>query len=264
MSTPEDHPDSHHSDDRSGDESYKKAARTHPILKALLVLGVLLGLAAAILLPAMGSAREAARCASCQSHLKQIGLALQNYLSAHGRFPPAYVADANGRPMHSWRALLLPYFEGADWANMYDLNEPWDGPHNRQLIERMPSLYGCPSDGHAAPGTTNYVAVVGPETMWPNDVGRTADEITDGLSNTTAIVEVTGLNIPWTEPRDLEFAKIPMEINPQNASGIRSAHGAGTTNVLFADGSVRFLKDVNASVLRALLTAAGDEPASPP
>ena len=41
--------------------------------------------------------------------MKQIGVALHNYHDAHGCFPPAYIADANGRPMHSWRILLLAF-----------------------------------------------------------------------------------------------------------------------------------------------------------
>src|SRR5262245_2481223 len=45
----------------------------------------------------------------CGINLKQIGLALEQYRDTYRYFPPAYVADANGRPMHSWRVLILPY-----------------------------------------------------------------------------------------------------------------------------------------------------------
>src|SRR5690349_18070524 len=96
------------------------------IVFKVIVAGLLLiGLGAAIVLPAMGSAREAARRSTCQCRLKQIGLALHNYLAAEGSFPPAYTVDADGKPMHSWRALILPYFEGG-LENSYDFSKPWD------------------------------------------------------------------------------------------------------------------------------------------
>src|SRR4051812_3837711 len=56
-----------------------------------------------------GGSREAPRRTKCKNHLKDIALALHNYHDAYGTFPPAYIADQNGRPMHSWRVLILPY-----------------------------------------------------------------------------------------------------------------------------------------------------------
>ncbi len=72
---------------------------------AFLVGGVFLlgcgGLLIAMLLPATEAAREAVRRTQCNSHLRQIALALHNYHDVHGRFPPAYFADDNGKPIHS-------------------------------------------------------------------------------------------------------------------------------------------------------------------
>ena len=153
---------------------------------------------------AVGTAREAARRAWCSCHGGgQIHLALDIYADEHGSYPPAYVVDADGRRMHSWRALLLPYMN-QELAQAYKLDEPWDGPNNSKLAKRMPQQFRCPSDLDAPEGTTNYVAVVGAETMWPLDSGRKPSDATDGVSNTILLVEVTGLNIPWLEPRDLE------------------------------------------------------------
>lgn len=189
---------------------------------------------------------------------------MHNYLAAYGSFPPAYTVDENGRPMHSWRALLLPSFEGGLEAE-YDFTEPWDSPNNLKLIEQMPDVYRCPSDGDTPPGMTNYVAVVGNDTVWPNASSRKAEEISDGLSNTVAVVEVSGLSIPWTKPQvDLEFDKIPFEINAVSANGISSQHGDGV-DMLMADGSVRFMRTgIEPNILRALLTVAGGENVSPP
>src|SRR5262245_52541441 len=78
-------------------------------LRAILVIGVL-GLLVALLLPAFPrTAREAARRMQCGNHLKQIGLALQTYHDVYGSLPPAYIADASGKPLHSWRVLILPF-----------------------------------------------------------------------------------------------------------------------------------------------------------
>ena len=69
------------------------------LLAGVCVISILI----ALLLPAVQAAREAARRTQCKNNLHQIGIALQNYRSEHGTFPPAYIADEDGKPMHSWR-----------------------------------------------------------------------------------------------------------------------------------------------------------------
>src|SRR5437867_7559265 len=73
------------------------------VIGALVVCG---GILAALLLPAIQAAREAARRAQSSNNLKQIALALHNYHDVHGSFPPAVVTDANGQPLYSGRVLL--------------------------------------------------------------------------------------------------------------------------------------------------------------
>src|SRR5437867_4482802 len=100
------------------------------VFQVLAVLGIL-GLLVALLLPATRSGgREAARRMQCSNYHKQIGLALQNYHDDYHSFPPAYIADADGKPMHSWRVMILPYMERKGLYDKYDLNEPWNGPNN--------------------------------------------------------------------------------------------------------------------------------------
>ena len=75
------------------------------------VLGII-ALVIALLLPlARNGAGPAARRAQCTNNLKQIALALHNYEQAYKALPPAYTVDAEGRPLHSWRTLILPYLE---------------------------------------------------------------------------------------------------------------------------------------------------------
>jgi len=66
------------------------------------------------LLPPVDSVRDSARRLTCTGNLKQIAAALQAYHQANGCFPPAYIADKNGKPMHSWRVLILPYLDRND------------------------------------------------------------------------------------------------------------------------------------------------------
>jgi prepilin-type processing-associated H-X9-DG protein len=195
----------------------------------------------------------------CVNNLKQIGLALRNYRDAYGCFPPAYVADENGRPMHSWRVLILPWLEQQEVYNQYRFDEPWDGPNNRKLHDLIVSAYSCPS--HPGPRcSTSYVAVVGPGTAWRGAASSRLEDVKDDPNRTILLVEVSGPSFHWMEPRDLEFDRMSLEINgSNNASGLSSAHPGGA-NVLLHDGAVRFLPGKTApETLRALLTVAGGD-----
>jgi hypothetical protein len=146
----------------------------------------------AMLLPAVQSHRTHARRSVCKSNLKQIGLALHNYHDIYGSFPPAYIADENGKPMHSWRVLILPFIDLPQLYEEYSFDEPWDGPNNSKLASKMPPTYACPSSATHRGGrgeSTSYMAVVGPHTSWPGATGRKFDEFPDGLSNTILVVE---------------------------------------------------------------------------
>ncbi len=226
---------------------------------------------AALLLPAIQAAREAARRAQCVNHLKQIGIAMQTYHDTYKTFPPAYVADESGQSMHSWRVLLLPFLEdpaSQEVYDRYDFSEPWDGPNNRKLAPHMPAVYRCPSSVTTAE-TTDYVAVVGDETLFPGAQSTPFRKVHDGSHATIAIVESSGSDIAWLEPRDLSFdeaaAGLPSGPNPpgQPSPGIQSNHARGA-NVLFVDGSVHYLDDrVPADTIRALLTISGNEQIDP-
>ncbi|MFH1923215.1 MAG: DUF1559 domain-containing protein, partial [Planctomycetota bacterium] len=161
--------------------------------------GVGLTLLLLCLLPVPGGGPAPPRSA-CANNLKQIGLALHNYHDDHGCFPPAYIADEDGRPMHSWRVLILPYMEQGPLYDQYRFDEPWDGPNNRQLANIPVRYYACPRPGKQPSTTTNYVAIVGPDTAWPESNTTTVGDFTDGTSNTLLVVEVANSGIHWMEP----------------------------------------------------------------
>jgi len=213
-----------------------------------------------LLMPSVGS-RPPTKRSMCNSNLRMISLALILYHDDHGSFPPPYIADDKGNPMHSWRVLILPYLDQRNLYKQYRFDEPWDGPTNRQLHDVVLKLYSCPSRPANQPATdANYVAVVGPKTTFPEDrCVRTADMI-DGTSATILLVEVYNSGIHWMEPRDLHIHQMPMAINPAQGQSISSDHNDGA-NVSFADGSVRFLRnDTSQATIRALLTRSGKEP----
>lgn len=221
----------------------------------LLVCG---GILAALLLPAVQQAREAARRAQCMNNLKQIGLALHNYREMNGAFPPAYIADANGKPMHSWRVLILPYLDASPLYAQYNLSEPWDGPNNSRLLAQMPAVYACPSHGNA-PGntTTAYAGVFGEQSIFRGAQPVGMSDITDGTSNTIMVGEASESNIPWMKPEDVDVSKHPSVGDP---AGFNSRHTGGIM-VLMCDGSVRYVPlSVNPQTLKALFTRNGGEP----
>ena len=193
------------------------------------------------------------------NNLKQIGLALHNYHDAYGCFPPAYLADENGRPMHSWRVLILPWLGQKEIYDRYRFDEPWDGPNNRKLHDLTVSAYVCPShpeERHA----TAYAAVIGPGTAWRGAVPLRLEAVRDGRDQTILLAEVSAPSIHWMEPRDLEFDRMSFAINEsQSPPGLSCRHPGGANSLLF-DGAVRFLKQtLVAKQLRALLTVAGGE-----
>ena len=103
------------------------------------------------------------------NNLKQIGLAIHNYAQANKTFPPAYTVDKDGKPLLSWRVLILPYLEGDDLYSEFHLDEPWDSEHNKKLLSRMPAVFRDPDSKLAAQGKTNYLTVRGEKTVFSGE-----------------------------------------------------------------------------------------------
>jgi hypothetical protein len=189
---------------------------------------------------ATDTGRPASRT-ECKNHLRQLALAMHNYHDQYGSFPPAYVADKNGRPMHSWRVLLLPFLEFGHLYKEYRFDEPWNGPHNRELAALPIQLFHCAADT-GTQTDTSYLVVVGPKTIFPGASSIKIADITDGTSNTILMVEAVESGINWLEPRDMSYEEALRGINPKTGWGISSRHEGGA-EVALADGSVRFLPD---------------------
>lgn len=213
----------------------------------------------ALLLPAVQMAREAARRVQCANNLQQIGLAMQMYHKDYGSFPPAFLADEDGRPLHSWRVLLLPYLEAQHLYSQYDFSQPWDSPTNQAMASQIPELLQCPSSSTSiVTSKTSYVVVVCDDdtdlaqlsTMFPGKRALAIRDLHDSTSNTILAVESMDHAVDWLEPKDIAVDQLLQD----------STNHPGGFNVVLADGSVRFITtSTDADVLQSLLTpAAGD------
>ncbi len=101
------------------------------LVVVLLIIGLLVGL----LTPA-SSDSDPMRHAEIS--MKMVAKALREYHADNGEYPPPIIRDDAGKPMHSWRALLLPYLDEDPLAEAYLLDEPWNGPHNSKLAKYRP------------------------------------------------------------------------------------------------------------------------------
>lgn len=212
------------------------------------VLAVFAGLIWMAALPLFNNRREIHHRSPCKNNLKQITLALHNYHDVNGCFPPAITYGPDGKPWHSWRVLVWPWFDQQKLHERYRFDEPWNGPHNRRLAKALgeTSVFHCPADENAPPENTSYVAVIGEQTMWPPRGVVSFDDVADDDDLTLHVVEVSDSGVLWMEPRDLRLDAMSFEIGAKKGVGIRSRHDAGdraVANVSTVDGSVPAVGD---------------------
>ena len=130
-------------------------------LVELLVVITIIGILVALLLPAVQAAREAARIVQCASNIRQLGLALRNFHSAQGIFPPSSIWRVNGRMdlsnieqrnssqlTENWVILILPHLEEQTLRNSFDLTKPIPNKVNAAARGRQVSIMLCPSDAY--------------------------------------------------------------------------------------------------------------------
>lgn len=214
---------------------------------------------AALLLPAIQSARGAAQRAQAANNLRQIGLAMHNFHDTYRAFPASHSADADNKPLLSWRVHILPFIGEQQLYSEFKLDEPWDSEHNKPLIARMPATLRSPNST-AEPGKTTYLGVKGEHMVFVDpqagsNRGTGLAKILDGTSNTVMVVEASDERaVVWTKPDDFE----PPEDNPMK--GLVGLHPGGF-QALLGDGSVRFISaQIDKNVLKLLFTMDDGQP----
>lgn len=250
----------------------------------------IIGILVAMLLPAVQSAREAARRTSCTNNLRQTGLALLNYALVKDSLPMG--CDGCGQfPVGnrtSWLTRLLPYIEQQALADRYDDSLPATDQANR-LVAIQVAEFLCPSEASDKfrdtskswldCAYTDYGGVFGVEGT-NSGTGQAIDEanlgvflyneaielseITDGTSKTIAAAELLNRRISecvWTNGENVFAQEESTPINAASGLGgdIGSPHPGGAIAV-YCDGHVGWLNDaIEQPILNGMLTKAGGE-----
>jgi RNA polymerase sigma factor (sigma-70 family) len=197
-------------------------------------------------------AGDAAKRAKAQSmnHFKETLLAFANCQVVHQSLPPKAIFGSDGKPKLSWRVALLPFLNQQALYEEFHLDEPWDSPHNKPLVAKMPETFTTP-DSPTARGWTRIRVFEGPGTLFNGDKGFDNLRVTDGCSNTVTIVSAADA-VPWTKPGDLtliEAKPLPALDAPDNRGVL----------VGMADGSVRHVPSDDQTLWKALISPTGGE-----
>src|SRR5262249_29134097 len=127
--------------------------------------------------------------AAGKANLMQLARAMHAYVDVHGRFPPAAVTDKDGKPLLSWRVLLLPYLDQKELYKEFKLDEPWDSAHNRKLLAKAPAVFLPVRGTGGAADSTFFQVFTGKGTMFEGREGVRIEDITDGTVTTVLITE---------------------------------------------------------------------------
>jgi type II secretory pathway pseudopilin PulG len=195
---------------------------------------------------------------ACMSNLQRIARALNAYASDHGTYPTPVVTDAAGKPLYSWRVLLLPYLDEQNLYANFKLNEAWDSPANAALLAQCPDVYISPGSGRNN-SLSNYVLITGPGTVFPKTGPLKPAQISDGLDRTLLVVETDNLVNDWSKPFDIDISKMNARIGATGPDTIGGTHAEGAAAV-FADGEPAWLSiDLPSAIVDASITPNGNE-----
>jgi type II secretory pathway pseudopilin PulG len=224
------------------------------------IMVVVVAIGAALFLPAVSQARQAARSTQSKNNLKQIGLAMHNYRDVYNQFPPGGIYTSKQEPYNAWMTSLLPYIEQASLYSMIDSNQPWTSPSNQQAFKVVIPNYMNPNIGpeNATVGGLGAAHYAGNSQLLLNNGSVIFEEITDGSSNTIMAGEVGTNFMAWGDPENRRDPANGFGTAP-NQFGV-AAPGIGGVQMCLADGSVRFVSEnIDPAVLKALATPAGGE-----
>jgi hypothetical protein len=184
--------------------------------------------------------------------LSQLAKAMHIFHDSNGSFPYAKSAGGTKKGQLSWRVAILPFIDQVPLYKKFKLDEPWDSPHNKRVLdeEAMPRVFASPADNVGEENKTYYQIITGPQTAWPNDDSRPRmpGSYPKGASNTYLIVEGQ-TPVFWTQPENIVFdgGTVPP------LGGIFN----GDFHAAMADASVHYIirGEVSDNAIRASITA---------
>lgn len=231
------------------------------LLAGLVFFGTVGGLIYVVVIPQVDYRRQVATHERTRQKLLSIGQALRAYEEVYGSLPPAIVYDTAGKPMHSWRVLILPQLGYADLYARYDFSQPWNSAANSYLAYEMPAEYASATDRGAVDNAeSSFYVIMGKGCPFPDQGSIRRDEIQDDLADTVLVVETLSFGFSWMEPREMRLARLESRVNGAPGHSIASKSPLGP-QVLTADGEVRTIRDdAPAEAITGLATINGGEP----
>jgi hypothetical protein len=154
------------------------------------------------------------------ARMKTIVDALDAYYDRHGGYPEPVVRDNAGRPLYSWRVLILPQLGYQELYDSFQLDQPWDSPANTTLVAQMPKEFCSVRSPDAWTNhEPNFYLITGPGTLFP-DAGP-IDRV--GVSDVPTMLVVQSCNgtVTWSQPGDVEIHKSSLQVGsvPQEQIG---------------------------------------------
>ncbi len=261
-------------------------------LVELLVVVTVVGVLIALILPAVQSAREAARRTQCLNNLKQIGIAIHSYTTASRALPIGYIAwnrpSAGVAPGWAWSAAILPELGASSLYSSMNVNQAIDVVANITPRSTMLSTYVCPSDrrtggftaesslagGSIEAQTISYAANHGTgdsakgNGLFLLNKSIRLNDVRDGMSNTLCVGERGSFTVQnaWAgalsdgRGGDQVLARVSgRNVRIADTTSFASPHH-GIVQFLMADGATRPIRaDIHLAIYRALATRNGGE-----
>jgi hypothetical protein len=238
----------------SSDRGLLKAMLAISTISLVVVLAVGLWLG----LPALRKQMSIAACNSDLDRMKAIVTALNSYCDRYGSYPPPQVVDKGGKPLLSWRVLILPFMGYEALYDQFALDQSWDSPLNLSLIEQMPREF-CSANSPDAWGNKqpNYVLLTGASTLFPSSGPWGYRQVSD--SPTLLLVETLNGVSGWTEPGEIDIDALGVGFGTSPMRSIGGLHSEVALGVDTQGHGVIIPKTLSKRELEALITPNGQE-----